>query len=39
VTTPLEQGVAAAIEYYRNYGIEQTFTHLRVDEAPAAKPS
>jgi len=26
--TPLSQGVAKAIQYYKEYGIEQTFTHL-----------
>jgi UDP-glucose 4-epimerase len=31
-TTPLDEGVAKAIEYYREYGIEQTFTHLKVGE-------
>jgi UDP-glucose 4-epimerase len=30
INTPLEEGVARAIEYYREYGIEQTFTHLKV---------
>lgn len=29
VKTPLAQGVKAAIDYYKQYGIEQTFTHLR----------
>lgn len=29
VTTPLEEGVARSIDYYREYGIEQTFTHLK----------
>lgn len=32
VTVPLETGVAAAIEYYKEFGIEETFTHLRLDE-------
>ncbi|MRS11740.1 MAG: NAD-dependent epimerase/dehydratase family protein [Actinobacteria bacterium] len=32
ITTPLETGVAEAIEYYREYGIEETFTHLRLEE-------
>ena len=37
-TTPLEAGVLRAIEYYREYGITQTFTHLKaLDAAPAAK--
>jgi UDP-glucose 4-epimerase len=30
IRTPLEEGVASAIEYYRERGIEQTFTHLKV---------
>ena len=30
ISTPLEEGVARAIEYYREHGIEQTFTHLKV---------
>lgn len=30
IRTPLEDGVARAIEYYRERGIEQTFTHLKV---------
>ena len=29
VKTPLVEGVQAAISYYRAYGIEETFTHLR----------
>lgn len=35
-STPLETGVKAAIEYYKQYGIEQTFTHLRVEEKEPA---
>ena len=31
-TTPLEQGVSKAIEYYRERGISQTYTHLKVGE-------
>ncbi len=31
--TPLEQGVAKAIQYYRDHGVAETFTHLK---APAA---
>ena len=32
--TSLSAGVAAAVAYYREYGIEQTFTHLHLpDEA------
>jgi UDP-glucose 4-epimerase len=30
--TPLEDGVRGAIDYYREFGIEQTFTHLKVGE-------
>jgi UDP-glucose 4-epimerase len=30
--TPLAEGVRRAIDYYRERGIEQTFTHLRVGE-------
>ncbi len=30
--TPLSEGVRRAIDYYRERGIEQTFTHLRVGE-------
>jgi len=30
--TPLEEGVRGAIEYYRENGIEETFTHLKVAE-------
>ena len=30
--TPLEEGVAAAVEYYREYGIEETYTHLKMAE-------
>ncbi len=29
ITTPLEVGVAATIDYYRTHGIEQTYTHLK----------
>lgn len=32
VTTPLEVGVREAIEWYKKYGISQTYTHLRADE-------
>jgi UDP-glucose 4-epimerase len=32
--TSLEKGVRAAIEYYREFGVEETFTHLKpLDEA------
>lgn len=32
VSTPLEEGVRAAVEWYKIYGITQTFTHLRMEE-------
>lgn len=32
VKTPLVAGVKAAIGYYQEYGIEQTYTHLRASE-------
>jgi UDP-glucose 4-epimerase len=32
VTVPLEEGVARAIEYYRAFGIAETYTHLRLAE-------
>ena len=35
-TTPLDKGVMAAIEWYRKYGITQTYTHLKAAES---KPS
>jgi UDP-glucose 4-epimerase len=37
-STPLEQGVRAAIEWYQKNGITQTFTHLRSAEHEA-KPA
>lgn len=36
VKTPLNEGVKAAIEYYQQYGIEQTYTHLRAAEVEHA---
>ncbi|MGI6454043.1 MAG: NAD-dependent epimerase/dehydratase family protein [bacterium] len=33
ITTPLETGVKKAIEYYREFGISETYTHLRGTEA------
>jgi UDP-glucose 4-epimerase len=30
--TPLEEGIQRAIDYYREFGIEQTFTHLKAIE-------
>jgi UDP-glucose 4-epimerase len=32
--TPLEQGVAKAVDYYREYGVGETFTHLKQVDAP-----
>jgi UDP-glucose 4-epimerase len=32
VTVALEEGVARTIDYYREFGIAQTYTHLRVGE-------
>jgi UDP-glucose 4-epimerase len=32
ITTPLAIGVSRAIEYYRNFGINETFTHLKISE-------
>jgi UDP-glucose 4-epimerase len=29
-TTPLEEGVAAAVDWYREFGVGQTFTHLKL---------
>jgi UDP-glucose 4-epimerase len=37
VTTPLTDGVRAAIEWYKTHGITQTFTHLKQEEAKDAK--
>jgi UDP-glucose 4-epimerase len=37
VTTPLETGVAKAIGYYREYGISQTYTHLKGVEGKDGK--
>lgn len=36
VKTSLKDGVKAAIDYYKQHGIEQTFTHLRSDETETA---
>jgi UDP-glucose 4-epimerase len=33
VTTPLETGVRKAIEWYKVYGITQTYTHLKLNDA------
>ncbi len=32
ITTPLMDGVARAIEYYKKFGISETYTHLKVAE-------
>jgi UDP-glucose 4-epimerase len=32
--TPLEQGVAKAVDYYREHGVAETFTHLKLADAP-----
>jgi UDP-glucose 4-epimerase len=32
ITTPLDTGVHAAIEWYKHYGISQTYTHLKHSE-------
>lgn len=32
VTTSLEDGVSAAIEWYKEFGITQTYTHLNLEE-------
>ncbi|MBI2264230.1 MAG: NAD-dependent epimerase/dehydratase family protein [Armatimonadetes bacterium] len=37
VTTPLEQGVAKAIEWYKRFGITQTFTHLKPADEKVAE--
>jgi UDP-glucose 4-epimerase len=31
--TPLDEGVARAIDYYREHGVSETFTHLKLVEA------
>jgi UDP-glucose 4-epimerase len=33
VSTPLSEGVQAAIKYYDEYGIAETYTHLRIEGA------
>lgn len=32
ITTPLEMGVKKAIDYYKKFGIQETFTHLRLED-------
>ena len=36
VTTPLVEGVKTAIDYYKQYGIEETYTHLHLPETEQA---
>ncbi|HZZ79168.1 MAG TPA: NAD-dependent epimerase/dehydratase family protein [Gemmataceae bacterium] len=36
-TTPLGFGIQKAIEYYRAFGISQTFTHLKAMDGPVKK--
>ena len=31
-STPLEQGIQKAIDYYKEFGITQTYTHLKAEE-------
>jgi UDP-glucose 4-epimerase len=31
-STPLEAGVAAAVDWYKRFGIQQTFTHLKLED-------
>jgi UDP-glucose 4-epimerase len=33
VSTPLDDGVRMTVEWYRQYGVTQTYTHLKVDKA------
>jgi UDP-glucose 4-epimerase len=35
-TTPLDRGVLPAIDWYREHGISQTYTHLRQADSPSA---
>jgi len=35
--TPLEEGVAKAVEYYRQYGVAETFTHLKQLDEPVTR--
>lgn len=32
-TTPLKEGVSAAVEYYRKYGVGETYTHLKINRS------
>jgi UDP-glucose 4-epimerase len=31
-TTPLKEGIAKAVAYYREYGVSETFTHLKIED-------
>jgi UDP-glucose 4-epimerase len=35
--TPLEEGVAKAVDYYREHGVGETFTHLKQVDEPVAR--
>jgi UDP-glucose 4-epimerase len=35
--TPLEEGVGKAVEYFRQFGVTETFTHLKSVDEPAAR--
>jgi UDP-glucose 4-epimerase len=35
--TPLEEGVAKAVAYYREHGVAETFTHLKQVDEPVAR--
>jgi UDP-glucose 4-epimerase len=37
ISTPLEKGVKSAIDYYGEFGITETYTHLRADAGEKAK--
>ena len=39
ITTPLADGVANAISYYKEFGIEETFTHLKLPQGETATTS
>lgn len=39
VSTPLKEGVTKTIEYYKKYGIQETYTHLKQHEAKAKCPT
>jgi UDP-glucose 4-epimerase len=35
-TTPLADGVGAAVAYYRDFGVEETYTHLKPIDVPSS---